>query len=163
MAPTSRSPTPPSTKRLLQELKTSLSEPSPILQSLGPVSESQILHWEAVMKGVPGTAYEAGLWKLDITVPTSYPMQPPTIKFVTPICHPNVHFQTGEICLSLLKDSWSPAYTLTSTLEAIHQLLAYPEVDSPLNVDIATLLKTGDRIGGESLVRFWCEERRWGG
>ena len=71
--------------------------------------------------------------------------------------------QTGEICLDLLKDSWSPAYTLTSTLEAIHQLLAYPEVDSPLNIDIARLLKDGDRIGGESLVRFWCLEKRWSG
>ncbi|MCJ1450569.1 hypothetical protein MMC28_000902 [Mycoblastus sanguinarius] len=163
MASTSRSPTPPSTKRLLQELKNNLSEPSPILLSLGPVSDAQILHWEAVMKGVPGTAYETGLWKLDIQVPPQYPLAPPTMKFITPICHPNVHFKTGEICLDLLKTSWSPAYTLTSTLEAIHQLLAYPEVDSPLNVDIATLLKNGDRIGGESLVRFWCGERRWGG
>ncbi len=58
MAPPSRSPTPPSTKRLLQELKNAVSEPSPVLQSLGPISEAQLLHWEAVMKGVPGTAYE---------------------------------------------------------------------------------------------------------
>ena len=58
MAPPSRSPTPPSTKRLLQELKTNAEEPSSILQSLGPVSEAEILHWEAVMKGVLGTAYE---------------------------------------------------------------------------------------------------------
>ena len=71
--------------------------------------------------------------------------------------------QTGEICLDLLKDSWSPAYTLTSTLEAIHQLLSAPAVDSPLNLDIANLLKSGDQIGGESLIRFWCLERRWNG
>lgn len=128
----------------------------------------------------------AGRWKLDITVPPSYPIQPPTINFLTPICHPNVHFQvrsstqlkairspqltwtvrrnqTGEICIDLLKDSWSPTYTLTTTLEAIHHLLSYPEVDSPLNVDIAMLLKNNDRIGGESLVRFWCAEKRWSG
>ncbi|CAF9939799.1 hypothetical protein IMSHALPRED_001639 [Imshaugia aleurites] len=160
---TSRSPTPPSTKRLLQELKTIVEDPSPILQSLRPASEAEILHWEAVMKGFPGTAYEAGLWRLDILIPPSYPLAPPKITFTTPICHPNVDFKTGEICLDLLKTSWSPAYTLTSTLEAVHQLLAYPEVDSPFNVDIATLLKSGDRIGGESLVRFWCGEKRWGG
>ncbi|KAF6221302.1 hypothetical protein HO133_002157 [Letharia lupina] len=160
---TSRSPTPPSTKRLLQELKSIVEDPSPILQSLSPASEAEILHWEAVMKGFPGTAYEAGLWHLDILIPPSYPLAPPKITFTTPICHPNVDFKTGEICLDLLKTSWSPAYTLTSTLEAVHQLLAYPEVDSPFNVDIATLLKSGDKIGGESLVRFWCAERRWGG
>lgn len=55
---TSRSPTPPSTKRLLQELKSIVQEPSPILQSLSPASEAEILHWEAVMKGFSGTAYE---------------------------------------------------------------------------------------------------------
>ena len=55
---TSRSPTPPSTKRLIQELKSIVEEPSPVLQSLRPASEADILHWEAVLKGVPGTAYE---------------------------------------------------------------------------------------------------------
>lgn len=69
--------------------------------------------------------------------------------------------QTGEICLDLLKESWSPAYTITSTLEAVQQLLAYPQVDSPLNVDIANVLKGGDGLGGESMIRFWCEEYRW--
>ena len=58
MAPSSRSPTPPSTKRLLQELKANTSEPSTVLQSLRPTSEADLLHWEAIMKGVPGTAYE---------------------------------------------------------------------------------------------------------
>lgn len=48
-------------------------------------------------------------------------------------------------------------------LEAVHQLLRYPEVDSPLNLDVAGLLKQGDRVGGEGLVRFWCGERRWEG
>lgn len=108
-------------------------------------------------------------------------MVPPSVQFITPICHPNVHFkvlslppsappverltpckQTGEICLDLLKTSWSPAYTIVSTLEAVHQLLAYPEVDSPLNVDVAALLRNGDRVGAEGLVRWCCREWRWG-
>ncbi len=72
--------------------------------------------------------------------------------------------QTGEICLDLLTPAgWTPAYTLTSTLEAVQLLLAYPQVDSPLNVDIANVLKGGDRLGGESLVRFWCGEFRYAG
>ena len=70
---------------------------------------------------------------------------------------------TGEICLDLLKEAWTPAYTLVSTLEAVEQLLREPEVDSPLNVDVAVLLRQGDRVGGEGLVRFWCEERRYVG
>lgn len=106
-------------------------------------------------------------------------MAPPSVRFITPVCHPNVHFkvfpfpfppifliplspkQTGEICLDLLKTSWTPAYTIVSTLEAVHQLLAYPEVDSPLNVDVAALLRSGDRVAAEGLVRWCCHEWRW--
>jgi len=127
------------------------------------VSESELLHWEAILKGAQGTAYEHGQWKLDIQVPDNYPLAAPTVTFVTPICHANVSFKDGEICLDLLNKNWTPAYTISSTLGAIHQLLSYPEPDSPLNVDVAKLLREGDLIGAESLVRWCCDEWRWNG
>jgi len=34
-----------------------------------------------------------GEWLLDISIPDRYPYVPPDMKFVTPICHPNVHFK----------------------------------------------------------------------
>ncbi|KZF23666.1 putative ubiquitin-conjugating enzyme [Xylona heveae TC161] len=148
-------------KRLLQELKFYSQDPNDALISLGPVSDDQLFHWEAVMKGVNGTAYEGGLWKLDIRVPENYPLAPPEVKFVTPICHPNVHFKTGEICLDLFKSSWSPAYTITQTLTSVHHLLSDPEPDSPLNVDIAQLLRAGDKLGADSLVRYYTREFRY--
>jgi peroxin-4 len=46
---------------------------------------------------------------------------------------------------------------------SIHQLLTDPEPDSPLNVDVAALLRAGDRVGAEGLVRYYTEEYRWGG
>jgi hypothetical protein len=71
--------------------------------------------------------------------------------------------QTGEICLELLQSAWTPVYTLASTLEAVHHLLRYPDVDSPLNVDVAVLIRTGDRVAAEGLVRYYCWEWRWEG
>lgn len=56
MAGSSRAQTP--TKRLLQELKTYHSDPNEALLELGPVNDDELMHWRAVMKGVPGTAYE---------------------------------------------------------------------------------------------------------
>ncbi|KAI9803088.1 MAG: hypothetical protein M1833_001158 [Piccolia ochrophora] len=162
----SRSSTPPSTKRLLHELRLHSQDPSATLDTLlhlGPVSDSQILHWEAVLKGVSGTPYAGGLWKLDIRIPEDYPMRPPEVRFVTPVCHPNVNFKTGEICLDLLKDSWTPAYMIAQTLASVQQLLTDPEPESPLNVDLATLLRSGDQVGAESLVRYYTQEYRWNG
>ena len=59
--------------------------------------------------------------------------------------------------MDLLKTSWTPAYTLVSTLEAVQQLLSHAGegVDSPLNLDIAKLMRDGDLVGAEGLVRFY--------
>jgi peroxin-4 len=105
-----------------------------------------------------------GLWSLSIQIPTNYPLSPPTIRFTTRISHPNISFTTGEICLTLLTtEHWSPVYTLSSTLTAVHQLLTDPRPDSPLNVDVAALLRDGDIPAWESVVRYYTKEERWRG
>jgi peroxin-4 len=104
-----------------------------------------------------------GRWLLKITIPPTYPLQPPTMKFATPIVHPNVALQTGEICLDLLKDAWTPAYNVLECVRAVRTLLAYPEVDSPLNVDVASLIRDGDVVGARRLVELWAEEEKYTG
>lgn len=54
-------------------------------------------------------------------------------------------------------------YTLSTTLTAIQRLLTDPSPESPLNVDVAALLRDGDVAGWESVVRYWTEEERWSG
>ena len=97
-----------------------------------------------------------GIFTLALTIPQTYPNTPPQITFKTPCCHPNVAFSTGEICLDLLKTSWTPAYGIVSSLEAVQQLLrAGGEADSPLNLDIAKLVREEDLVGAEGLVRLY--------
>jgi len=160
----------------MNELANYRKEPNPALESLGPVSEDDLFHWAAVLKGAEGTAYEGGRWKIDIKIPENYPHNAPEMKFLTSICHPNVHLkvtltllsacrnavtdrwcwgQTGEICLDLLKNNWSAVCSISATLTSVQQLLASPEWDSPLNVDAAAVLRAGDTVGYESLVRVW--------
>jgi len=161
MASSSRNQSP--VKRLMNELQSYNNDPNEALDQLGPVSDNELMHWTAVMNGVPGTAYEGGRWALDIEIPSNYPLQPPTVVFVTPICHPNVHFRTGEICLDLLKTAWTPAYTISTTLSAVHQLLTSGESDSPLNIDIAQLFRQNDWLGAESLIRYYTQTIRYNG
>lgn len=158
------SPTP--LKRLTHEINTLRSQPPDSVLHLGPSSDTDLFTWEAVLKGPRDqrSPYAGGLWLLNIKIPPNYPLSPPTVRFETPCCHPNIHWTTGEVCLSLLDGSqWSPAYTLGAVMGALQQLLVDPGLDSPLNVDIANLLREDDAVGWEGLVRFWTAEKRWAG
>jgi peroxin-4 len=129
------------------------------IERLGPVDSDDLFIWEAVVNGHDvGSGYDGGRWLLTITIPPSYPLAPPKIEFATPIVHPNIALNTGEICLDLLKDAWTPAYSVLECVRAVRMLLACPETDSPLNVDVAALLRSGDVLGTRKLVEFWCTD-----
>ncbi|XP_039057617.1 protein PEROXIN-4-like [Hibiscus syriacus] len=64
--------------------------------------DSNIFKWTALIKGPSETPYEGGVFQLAFAVPEQYPLQPPQVRFLTKIFHPNVHFKTGEICLHIL-------------------------------------------------------------
>ncbi|KAJ9486066.1 hypothetical protein VN97_g7267 [Penicillium thymicola] len=149
-------------KRLRQELKAAIKEgENETYLYLRTVDSDDLLHWEAVLKGPKESLYEGGLWHLSIEIPENYPTTPPIIRFTTKIVHPNIDFNTGKICLPLLDDGWRPAVTLETTLKAIQWLLSDPNPDSPLNVDIAVLLRNEDIAGWESVTRYWMEEEQW--
>lgn len=150
-------------RRLIKELDTWRAEAQDEkgIERLGPVGEDDLLVWEAVFngRGVDG-GYEDGRWLLSIKIPPNYPLSPPAVRFVTPIVHPNISLETGEICLDLLGDAWTPAYSVLETVRAVREgLLPHPEVDSPLNVDCAALLRDGDALGARRLVELWCSSR----
>jgi peroxin-4 len=94
-----------------------------------------IYSWQAKLKGPPDTPYSEGVFYVNMDIPEDYPISPPKCKFFTKVFHPNIHFDTGEICFELLKDKWSPAWSLESVCRAILDLLSHPNADSPLNCD----------------------------
>lgn len=75
MASSSRVQSP--TKRLLTELQSYQSDPNDALLELGPVDDDELMHWRAVMKGVPGTAYEGTFTAPYLTYPLLHPPQLP--------------------------------------------------------------------------------------
>ena len=61
-----------------------------------------------------------------------YPLKSPSVRFETACFHPNVD-QHGNICLDILKEKWSAAYSVRTVLLSIQSLLGEPNNDSPLN------------------------------
>ena len=116
-----------------RELQNSARDPEIDLQL---VDESDITMWKAYLQGPSGTPYAGGTFELQLRCPTNYPLVPPKVTFSTNIFHPNVLYESGEICLDILKpDAWTPAWTLMSVCRAVIALLSHPEADSPLNCD----------------------------
>lgn len=123
------------TTRLNKELKQYMKFEESYEIQLFLRDKTNIFQWQAKLKGPPDTPFEGGDFFVNINVPTDYPINPPKCQFITKIFHPNIHFQTGEICFELLKDKWSPQWTLESVCRAILDLLNNPNADSPLNCD----------------------------
>ena len=64
-----------------------------------PVSEANLRELKGTIQGPAGTCYEGGVFEIDIQIPKQYPFEPPKMKFITKIWHPNISSQTGAICL----------------------------------------------------------------
>ncbi|WFD26994.1 E2 ubiquitin-conjugating enzyme [Malassezia nana] len=154
------------TKRLAHELRALQKgdgTTDELIPELSPTNEDDLMHWRALLQPPSTGVYGGGRFEVDITVPDTYPIKPPTMRFRTRIFHPNVHWkvrrdadeETGEICLDVLQTQWSPAWTLHSACTAVLALLDGPEPNSPLNVDAANLLRTGDAVAYRSLCHMY--------
>jgi len=119
--------------------------------SAGLLDEGNLLEWEIIIIGPSDTLYEGGILKARLTFPPEYPLLPPSMKFLTPMWHPNV-YPDGTLCISILhppgedqygyesaSERWLPIHTVESILVSVISLLsAYPPpTDSPANVDAA--------------------------
>jgi ubiquitin-conjugating enzyme (huntingtin interacting protein 2) len=68
-----------------------------------PVTEGQLRHLAGTIHGPSGTPYEGGVFEIDIQIPKQYPFEPPKMRFITKVWHPNISSQTGAICLVSVK------------------------------------------------------------
>jgi len=118
-------------------------------------NKENIYSWTAQIYGPGDTPYEGGVFKLNIIYPKDYPFKPPKINFITKVYHPNID-TSGNICLDILKDKWSPALTISKILLSICSLLNEPNPKDPLMPDIAKEF-TNNRKLYESNAKMWTQ------
>lgn len=87
--------------------------------------------------------YQGGKFQFETEVPDAYNMVPPKVKCLTKIWHPNIT-ETGEICLSLLREhsidgtGWAPTRTLKDVVWGLNSLFTdLLNFDDPLNIEAA--------------------------
>jgi ubiquitin-conjugating enzyme E2 A len=78
----------------------------------------------AVIIGPADTPFEDGTFRLVMHFEEQYPNKPPAVKFISQMFHPNV-YATGELCLDILQNRWSPTYDVAAVLTSIQRYDTY--------------------------------------
>lgn len=104
------------------------------------IIEDNIRRLHIFFDGVNGTPYEGGKFLLDFTIVEKYASKPPKVLFITKIMHPNIVFETGEICLDILRDRWTPSLQIRTIFISILVLLSCPNPDSPVEAVTAKMM-----------------------
>ncbi len=98
----------------------------------------------AQIVGAPETPFRDGIFLLEVSVPDRYPFEPPKVRFLTPIYHPNID-SGGRICLDTLKmppkGSWTPSLNLSTLLTTVRLLMSRPNPDDGLVLEITEQYK----------------------
>lgn len=75
--------------------------------------------------------------QVDIQLTNAYPFEPPKMRFITKVWHPNVSSANGAICLDILKEQWSPALSIKTAMLSLQALLSSPEPNDPQDAVVA--------------------------
>ncbi|KAJ1993302.1 Ubiquitin-conjugating enzyme E2 15 [Dimargaris cristalligena] len=141
--------------------------------SAGLVDDDNIYEWEVMIMGPPETLYEGGYFRARLSFSQEYPVQPPKMKFVSSMWHPNV-YPDGEVCISILHppgedkygyedagERWLPIHTVETILISVISMLSSPNDESPANLEAAKEWRNDFPLFKKKvqrIVRRSCEE-----
>mmetsp|Transcript_34321 Transcript_34321/g.50462 ORF Transcript_34321/g.50462 Transcript_34321/m.50462 type:complete len:154 (+) Transcript_34321:84-545(+) len=121
-------------RRIVKETQKLSADPPPGISV--EARPENLRHFNVMLSGPIDTPFQGGVFRLELFCPKGYPMEPPKVRFLTKIYHPNVD-KLGRICLDILKDKWSPALQIRTVLLSIQALLSAPNPEDPLDTGIA--------------------------
>ena len=64
-------------------------------------NDNDLFVWNVVFEGPSDTLYEGGFFKAILKFPQDYPNNPPEMRFITKMWHPNI-YADGKVCISIL-------------------------------------------------------------
>jgi len=136
--------------KLIQKEYTTLTKnPSAYLQVY---DLEDIFHWTVFILAPDHSPYEKGVFRALIRFPDTYPMDPPSVQFLSEVVHPNI-YRDGKVCMSTLQNpapahleansdpltNWRPVLGIEQVIVSLVSMLADPNCDDPANRDCAEL------------------------
>ncbi|CAF0914892.1 unnamed protein product [Adineta steineri] len=81
--------------------------------------------------------YKNGSYKIEMKLTPTFPFDPPEVRFLTKIYHPNVG-QDGKLCHELLnkKGKWSAKISLVDVVKAVTTHVDEPNIDYALSLEL---------------------------
>ena len=121
--------------------------------SVGLIDDN-IYKWSVIFTGPQDTIFEGGFYKAILTFPEDFPQNPPEMKFITEMWHPNI-YKDGRVCISILhspgvdrfneqekaEERWRPSLGVEQIILSVISMLNDPNCDSPANIDASVMFK----------------------
>ena len=92
--------------------------------SAGPIENNDLV-WTAIIHGPQGSLFEDGIFKILLVFTEEYPFEPPHVRFISKMFHPNIS-SDGKIPILFHQEfgqKWSPGMTVKDILQLIRTLL----------------------------------------
>ncbi len=73
-----------------------------------------ILHFNLTIDPDEGF-YKGGRFRFDFRINQNFPHEPPKVKCIQKIYHPNIDLE-GNVCLNILREDWKPVLNLNAVI-----------------------------------------------
>ena len=141
-------------KELLKKQLRDLMKINDLGVSVGLIDDNDFYKWSVVFTGPEDTIFEGGYFKAILTFPQDFPQNPPEMKFITEMWHPNI-YKDGKVCISILHspgvdqfneqekadERWRPSLGVEQIIVSVISMLNDPNCDSPANIDASIMFK----------------------
>eukprot|EP01137_Pigoraptor_chileana_P023834 Opistho-2@90802 len=96
--------------------------------------------------------YKGGTFLFSFAVGQGYPHEPPKVKCLTKVYHPNIDLD-GNVCLNILREDWKPVLNINSVIYGLQYLFLEPNPDDPLNKEAAEVLRSNRKNFEQNVYR----------
>jgi ubiquitin-conjugating enzyme E2 M len=96
--------------------------------------------------------YRAGKFTFSFKIGQNYPHEPPKVKCINKVYHPNIDLE-GNVCLNILREDWKPVLTINAVVYGLQYLFLEPNPEDPLNREAANELQVNHRLFEQNVQR----------